>query len=397
MKTKFLLIIALVATTFFLSCSNDDDSGPTPVSYSVTLEYPENFGVSVVEGATVKVTNLTTNEETEAVTNASGIASFELIPGNYSISASLELSEEQVETLTGLSESLFLNVTESQVSILDAGSISLQLEGSSIGDWVIKEFYYAGVPSFYFYDGFIEIYNNSTSTLYADGLLFGNTRPASRSSINGFIAAGEEDVYLTFMMQIPGGGTDYTVEPGKSIVIAIDGIDHKNDENGNENSPVNLNSTVADFEVYFDVNPNTPDTDNPGVENVNILYSSSTTLFDYIPGVFGSGLIIFRNDNPNALERFTEPNSTSSREYVRVPKEDVIDGLDAVANETITTELKRLPTGIDAGMNTVGNTYNGTSLRRLVKQEVNGRKILLDTNNSTNDFEANPAPDPKGW
>nr|WP_321414770.1 DUF4876 domain-containing protein [uncultured Allomuricauda sp.] len=397
MKTKFLLLITLVTTSLFISCSSDDDSGPVPIGYTVTLQYPENFGSSLVEGATVTVVNLTTNEETFATTNATGAATFELTPGNYSVSASIELMEEDVEALTGIYESLFLNATEAQVSILDSGNLNLQLEGSSIGDWVIKEFYYAGVPSYYFYDGFIEIYNNSTGTLYADGLLFGNTEFTSSNSTSGFIASGENDVYLSIMMQIPGGGTDYPVEPGESIVIAIDGIDHKDDENGNPNSPVNLGPSIADFEVYFDVNPTTPDTDNPDVDNVNILYAATTTMFDYIPGVHGSGLVIFRNDAPDELERFTEPNTTSSREYVRVPNGDIIDGLDAVGNETVTAEYKRLPTSIDAGMNTVGDSYNGTSLRRLVKQEVEGRKVLLDTNNSTDDFEANPTPNPKGW
>jgi hypothetical protein len=48
-------------------------------------------------------------------------------------------------------------------------------------------------------------------------------------------------------------------------------------------------------------------------------------------------------------------------------------------------------------MNTVGGTYSGTSLRRKVKQEIGGRKVLMDTNNSTNDFEENKTPTPKSW
>jgi len=145
------------------------------------------------------------------------------------------------------------------------------------------------------------------------------------------------------------------------------------------------------------VNPNTPDTDNPDVPNVDILHAYSTTLFDYIPGVMGSGLVIFKSDSPEALEKVTEPNSTSSTLYVKVPKENVIDALDAAASSSATPDVKRIPTNLDAGMKSVNAAYTGTSLRRKVKNEINGRKILIDTNNSTNDFEVNNTPNPKGW
>ena len=92
-----------------------------------------------------------------------------------------------------------------------------------------------------------------------------------------------------------------------------------------------------------------------------------------------------------------EPNSTSSSKYAKVPKADIIDGLDAVPNSTTTVDKKRLPVNVDAGMNTVGRAYTGTSLRRKVKQTINGRRVLQDTNNSTNDFEVNNTPTPKSW
>lgn len=397
MKAKFYLFLALVSTAFFISCSSDDDSGSNTITYVVNIEYPDNYASALANDVNVHLKNLTTNVTASVKTDASGSATFNVEPGNYNITASKDLSAEEAEALTGVSEEVFLNATLDQVSILAEGNKTLKLEGSAIGDWVIKEFYYAGVPSFYFYDSFIEIYNNSTEVLFADGLLFGTTSGASEKKVNGFIAEGEQDVYLATMLQIPGNGNEYPVEPGKSIVIATDGIDHKNDPNGNPNSPVNLGPDVADFEVYFDVNPNTPDTDNPDVENVIILHSYSTTAFDYIPGTTGAGLIVFRHDSPEELEKFTEPNSSSSNLFVRVPKESIIDGLDAVVNETVTSEFKRLPTNIDAGFNTVGDRYTGTSLRRKVKQEIGDRKVLMDTNNSTNDFEVNPNPNPKGW
>ncbi|WP_447640605.1 MULTISPECIES: DUF4876 domain-containing protein [Chitinophagaceae] len=399
MKASFFSFMVILSILLVASCKKNDSVDTPTVSYSIQVQYPDNYSKTNVENAVVVLKNLTTNVESKDTSDADGTTSFsKLTPGIYSVSVSRTLSATETEGLTGLSQEVYLTGNISQLQITAEGSQTIKLTSSTVGDWVIKEFYYSGAPnSYYFYDGFVEIYNNSTDTLYADSLLFGNTKAASSSTAYGFITEGYTDVYLAFVFRIPGSGKDHPVAPGKSILIAIDAINHQSDPNGNPNSPVNLGTGVSDFEVYYTANPNTPDTDNPDVPNVDIVYAYSTTLYDYLPGVFGSGLVVFRDKNPESLEKLTEPNSTASTLYVHVPKEDIIDGLDAVANSTITADKKRLPTNIDAGMNTVGKTYSGTSLRRKVKQEINGRKVLVDTNNSTNDFEVASTPTPKGW
>ena len=403
MNNKITLILGFFATVFLASCSKDDGDSQLQVAYEITVEYPEVYGLVEAEGVSVTLKNLNTSKTYTETTEADGVARFTgLIPGNYTLSANQTLTAEEATALTGLevTQELILNASLSELAILGSGNTTLVLEGGAVGDWLIKEFYYSGAPnSFYFYDAFIEIYNNSTETLFADGLMIGSTRPgsASTTSFFGFVTAGEQDAYIQTMLRVPGSGEEYPVEPGESIVIAVDGINHQSDPNGNENSPVNLGPGIADFEVYYDVNPNTPDTDNPEVPNMIIDYVTSTTVFDYLPGVMGSGLIIFRSEDPAGMERFTEPNTTSATAYVRVPKEDVIDALDAVANATVTPDRKRLPSNLDSGMATVGGTYTGTSLQRKVKQTINGRRVLVDTNNSSNDFIVNETPAPKAW
>ena len=111
----------------------------------------------------------------------------------------------------------------------------------------------------------------------------------------------------------------------------------------------------------------------------------------------GSGLILFKSDDPDTLARMRERSASGSTQYLRVPREQVIDALDAAANTSMPLETKRLATVLDAGINSVGKSYSGTSLRRKIKQNINGRKVLLDTNNSATDFEINQKPNPKGW
>jgi len=401
MYLKLKTVISLLVSFLLISCQNEDITADNFLNYNVLIKYPDTYGNGNAKGVSVTLRNVYTNREFSTETDQNGIANFyNLVPGNYAVKASKNLTSQEAEIVTGIASEAFLNGSIASVQILTTGQSELKLEGSVIGDWVIKEFYYSGAPnSYYFYDSFIEIYNNSTETLYADGLLFGSTKAStsSLSSFYGFITQGLQDAYLAYAFKIPGNGSDYPVLPGESIVIAIDGIDHKTDPNGNANSPVNLGVGIADFEVYYYVNPRNPDTDNPDIPNVEILYATSTSLFDYLPGVMGSGLVIFENVDVNLLDRVQEPNTISSTQYLRIPKENVLDALDAASTTAMPLETKRLPSSLDAGINSVGGSYTGTSLRRKIKQMIGDRRVLLDTNNSSVDFEINRTPNPKGW
>ena len=72
--------------------------------------------------------------------------------------------------------------------------------------------------------------------------------------------------------------------------------------------------------------------------------------------------------------------------------------MDCVANSTITLDKKRLPLTIDAGVAFVGGgAGTGKSVIRKVREEINGIKVLMDTNNSSSDFAINDTPSPKSY
>jgi hypothetical protein len=135
----------------------------------------------------------------------------DLVPGVYSVSISRTLSPEEAETLTGNRVEIFLNGTLSPLKISESGSSTIQLKGGVAGGFVIKEYYYVGVPSNYFYDGYIEIYNNSTDILYADSVCVGNTKTSS-SAVYGFLEFTEY-AYLQHVWMVPGSGNDHPVAP----------------------------------------------------------------------------------------------------------------------------------------------------------------------------------------
>ncbi|SEM01022.1 Protein of unknown function [bacterium A37T11] len=403
MKTSiiYILLSFLSGTTLFSSCSNNDDGPAVTTGYSFSILYPGNFKDINASGATITLTNAVTGVSASQESDASGLASFSsLLPGNYNISVSKNLSSAEALAQTGREGELFLSASLSNYAIpAEGGSYEIQLAGSNTGGFVLKEIYFSGAPASgsYSNDQFYEIYNNSSSTLYADSLCIGDVVGSpylSASSKPSGFKSDDKNVYFINLMMITGDGRTYPVEPGKSILIARSAINHHSDPSGNPQSPVDLGTGVADFEVYREESGR--DTDNPDVPNLKILYFATATLFDWIPYVFGPSIVIFKHPDPAGLPYIVEPGANTTRTYPQLPVSYVIDAVDCISKGA-PAEFKRLPVSLDAGYQSASNSYSGESIRRKVKTTVNDRKLLQDTNNSSNDFELISPPTPKGW
>ncbi|MDR2274925.1 MAG: DUF4876 domain-containing protein [Sphingobacterium sp.] len=395
----YLSLIALLCV--FVSCRKDFAQVDT-LSYTLAVRYPSLYPQVFAAGATVTIKNTFTGEISKLTTNTDGEVNLQdIIPGVYTVMVNREITEEESQAITGRVGKAFLNASIASLRIQESGKTEIELRGGAIGGFVIKEFYYTGsrTPNnaTYLYDGFVEIYNNSTDTLFAGGISFGATKPGS--TIATKFLEDQQNVYLASLWTIPGTvGVDHPVAPGKSIVIAVDGINHKTDPKGNPNAPTDLGAGIADFETYFNPPGNSNDTDSPDVPNVTLIYSSSLTVFDWLPGVNGSGLVILSPDDYADYETVTEPGATAPTRYVKVSTDKVIDGVDCVANSTITLDKKRLPNTIDSGVAFVGGGVGtAKSVIRKVREEINGVKVLMDTNNSSSDFTINDSPSPKSY
>lgn len=396
MKTKpFKLILAAITILFFAACSDDDDVARTYAA-TVTVTYPEGYGETLAEGINVTMTNSLSGGTVSAVTDASGVATFEgLEAGTYSITA---VGENDEFAFNGLLDT---------ATIAADASFEITLLATALeGGLVFKEIYYTGSKTpedgSYYSDQFHEIYNNSDETIYLDGLCIGLMQPTSSSESVWVDESGElmDRLPLQFYVwYVPGDGDDYPLEARSSIVIAQDGIDHQTDAAGNPNSPVNLGN--ADWETYCgDINDG-KDADAPGVPNLSMMFTTSTSMYDWLHSVFGAGVIIFRlpegtdpvtwaEDPANLM---TRPGSTSTTEYLMVPKEYVIDAVEVVRIEE-DKRYKRIPSDLDAGMVWCSGTYVSESIRRKVKQIIDGKVIYQDTNNSSEDFLGSQTPTP---
>lgn len=399
--TKATLILLLTLSTILWSCKKRGDELVQTASVEVKVKYPDNYSQQFAPNTEVKLTSKTNGKSLTSITNATGIATFmDVVPGNYDISVNKTLNATEGTTLTGVAQSLTLNAIKNDVVISapQTAEIILQLSGSAAGSLLIKEVYYTGskTPSggTYFSDQFVEIYNNSTDVIYLDGLciadLYGNSGLINPSSLPTAFNNDANNAYSSNVWRIPGTGKQHPLNPGSSIIIAQDGVNHK-EATLNPNSPVDLSK--ADWETYNE-RPDNRDADAPGVPNLEKLYFTGG--FDWLLTVFGPGLIIFRTDDFNKLEKVPVPGSSSGTTYVKIPNNLVIDAFEALKDAN-SNSFKRVPTALDAGFVYATDTYTAESFRRKVTSNINGRRVLQDTNNSGNDFQKLSTPTPKGF
>ena len=348
-----------LTTGITVTTNTVDASVPRPDSYTVRfINYDEKLDISAKTDATGKV----------SVPN--------LIPGRYNVTVSAEVAQGGF--------TYYYSGTLTNKVITSDTSLSIDAAASKAGALVFKEIYYNGAEGYYFKDQFYEIYNNSDEVQYVDGLCIGTLMPATASTTiyNWIVEDGhpENYVYLGAVWQIPGSGSDYPVKPGESIIIAQGAQNHKLIK---DTSPVDLSK--AEFETFIvnqTVNP-----DNP--ESVNMTLKIDFNVFgtQWLASVFGCAYVIFFPDREFDNSTWVQPEgyNTQAKEF---PIDCIIDGVELVNNAT-KIDQKRMPTTLDAGITFTGGTYSGKSVSRRIRSTKDGRKIYMDTNNSSDDFQVN--------
>jgi hypothetical protein len=394
MKKASLILAVLVSALLTLpSCEKE---GAKLYDVTIQVNYPEGYSENPASDVLVTVTNISTANEDTVRTNSEGIAEIRLVQGNYSFSASTESTDFN---FNGISQNQFVSPTE-------LNSFSVALEASAkTGGLVISEIYYSGsltaAGTSYYSDQFVKIYNNSDETIYLDGLCIGILEPTGNDVDVWVDGSGniQDSLPIKFhALMFPGTGTTYPLAARTSTVLAQDAINHKSDAtNGNSNSPVDLGN--APFETYIETSGK--DADAAGAANLIVMYTTSTTMYDWLMPVAGGAIVIFRL--PTGLDYAsyvadtknfqTKPGSTATTKYFMVYKSDVIDAVEAV-NPDAAKRNKRLPNSLDAGMVNCSGTYNSKSIIRKVSMIIDGKLVYKDTNNSTNDFKGDCTPSP---
>ncbi len=441
----------LLAFFMFLSCRDDNFGGGgnelKPVDFTVSTSYDASLKSMASGGVSVVLTNTNTGDVYSQTSSAAGEASFtKILPGTYNVTASQTLSRAEFTTLFGydpLEEQVQFNAVQENLTVnANISSSALELKTARLGNLVIKQIYYAGshtTQGAMFRDQFIEIYNNSNETIYADGLYIGQLYGKTNSTTSSYtLSNGQYDwskslnmplgskantdyVYADYVIKVPGAGTTYPIEPGTSFVIAATGVNHKApliDNSGDPleviNPDLTIDLSIAEFEVYLgDFRTSIgesvfrSDIQNPLVTDMAIGYWG-------IPGYYSNNkdllmdslgrdsFVIFRSEDLGSYPAYTDPSvsvvSTNSNYLKQIPNSAIIDGVELQHYNPNSQRPKMLGASIDAGSTHTDAAYNSQSVIRKVKTTLpNGRKVLEDTNNSTNDFIKLEKANPKGF
>ncbi len=367
---------------------------------SYTLELTVDFGETMPDkekaGAKVSLLNQLKSYTVDLLTDNEGKVVFSGVePGFYSATV--------VHSLTVEGKYYYYNGVKT-IDVFSSLSDSIVAEVSESGTFVIKEFYYNGTLTpagkSYLSDQYIEIYNNTPEVQYADGLSV--LEHESYAVGENYWKDISDTVVVKMIWTIPGTGTDVPVQPGQSIVLAQDGINHRDDPNGNPNSPVNLGDADFEFFVFWDTDK---DTDSPGVPNLEedlFVYRGNDVTFN-IKG--GSGIMLAKLPGNNQSERQAyidqrmigkmSASGTIDHYFAKIANHYVIDAVEDIRDESYAI-YKRFPASLDAGYTYVpSGLKSGKCIRRKIEEVTNGRVVYQDTNNSTEDFLKDVDPNPK--
>jgi hypothetical protein len=233
--------------------------------------------------------------------------------------------------------------------------------------------------------------------LYADGIFLATTQ-RNTSSTNVYIPEIlDKYVPVSGIIVVPGDGTKYPVQPGKSFILAASAVNHKE---GNVNS---FDLTIADMEWRNEHLVNQP-ANNPNVPDAILLYNFFST---HHAGLTSVIMGRFEVSQPEFLEKYTYEYSwkmvVNGVEYERGPFLDYKIPNEWVMDAVYTSVEGRADAPVFAPVIDMGWTYCGSSFgdverygksvrRKVESTTTDGRKILQDTNNSAVDFIPNSKP-----
>lgn len=398
MKIDLLKIGVALICFFSLSSCLDNNDEVEIVNYSLKVNMPSDLQSVDASGLSVTFKNTLTGSVQTVSTNSEGIVAFTGLPGVYNMEVTgqktysfINSNGETIQrtvSLAGIRENVALSAVTASLSI-DA---LIQIDNKG---WVIKEIYFSGckTPSGgnYYKDQFVELYNNTDSILYADGISIAQSANNTQSQeTNIYASEFGHSTYVNTVYTIPGNGKEVPVQPGKSILIAPQPINH------NATNTNSLDLSVADYQWYD--NHATLSIDVPEVPNLIKNYSYSATI--WILHVSGyNSFIVFRG--PQDMTSFVTSNTDirngnngKPTTAIRIPNEYILDAVELGSKTDF--KSKAMSSSLDISYTYCSVSYSGKSIRRKVERvEEDGRVVYKDTNNSALDFIPDATPMPK--
>lgn len=405
MIRRLYILFAACGLCALNSCVDFSDA-TSETSARVQLLMPKEFtGSSTLAGHEVILQQGSTR--ISATTDDNGVATFKgIIPDVYDISCSWELTEAEYHQATGSNQAVSgCTVSGSQNSLLikEEQTISLSTQLSVNQDIIISKIYYAGSKDNnnrnYMAGKYIEIYNQSNKEIDVAGFYIGLVEAESTQAYtldNLHETYADSVVLLKQIFRIPATAS-HKVAAGGSVLIVNSAIDHTANNTSMEND-----LSDADFEAKdYSSNPVQNNPATPAMELIYTMYPSISNM-----NLVQSGpcsVVIFRTDEDPASLPTTYPyGKTSGNQWKLLPKRMILDAVEVLSNKAtgIDVKTKRLYDDLDAGytyINSASGRNGEVVYRKTSKKTDEGRLILMDTNNSSNDFQVSLTIKPREY
>lgn len=397
MKCLIISVLVMVSLTSCRDTLSGLSGATSGAEVSVEFEANGNIDFEGLIDPVYTFRNIANNRSSRF----SSLDGLSLIPGLYDISFEGKLKND-----LGVVSSV--RASKQSVQLVDGlNSLTLQAYCNvATDDLIISEIFFAGTlqPSGNQYNGdsYIKLYNNTDHVVYADGISFFETKFLTTEKRQYTPDIMTEAVAVDAIYTIPGDGASYPVEPGGELLICDVAMDHR------VANPNSFDLSAADFEWYDEsTTPSTTDIDNPAVANLDKWYCYTQSV--WIPHnrgfkAFGLARIPIGRDEYLANYRYSfdyelvtaAGSFPMSGDAYRLPNEWVVDAVSCSVESAYAWQV--MSPAIDSGW-----TYCGTidkdktrffrSVRRKVQHfAADGRMVLCDTNNSSEDFNANVIP-----
>ena len=383
--------LLMAAAIFGLQSCSEEVNAPSLAGVNFNLEYPDGMQGAALENVQLSCRNVATG--TSATYDA--LQGLQLVPGLYDLSLEADLS---------LASDSLVHVRAYKPSVTVGGAanaVSLSLyESLDNDDFIISEIFFTGTlqptGTSYRGDSYFKIYNNTDHVLYADGLALFESKFQTTQKYDYTPNIMPEAMTADAIYVVPGSGKDHPVDPGKSLLICDAAIDHR------ASNPLSFDLSKADFEWYdASSNASVQDIDNPAVDNLDKWYCYTNTV--WIPhnrGFRAYGIARIPVGKDEYLNNYAYdydytmvlPAGTfpmSGHEY-RMPNQWVKD----VVNLSVESKYawNVCAPALDQGWTHCGSIdQDKTRFFKSVRRKMlylgpNGKPLLKDTNNSTEDF-----------
>jgi hypothetical protein len=322
-----------------------------------------------------------------ALTDPNGLAGFaDLIQGTYRLAAYRVLTDDETAQLGR--RQAFADGTK--VYLSQPLTWTLRMAAEQPRSLVFSEVY--GTAPFvseiqYAYHMFLELYNNSDTLVFLDGMIVGFVPIGPYPSelfpceASAPFRNDPDGIWALFFHQFPGAGAEYPLAPGRTVVVALDAVDHSAVD------PRFPDLSHADFEFL-----GSADVDNPAVPNMPEVGLESWREGHGLKFYVGSTFFLSRRVDPDALVR-RQIWEHGEEELVRFPSEAILDVLATVDDDAMGEQGPMCDEKTHRNFDRLegGGIKHGVDLeysvqRRVIDYTPGGRAILQDTNTSAVDL-----------